>query len=37
MPTVNLKSLIAPHFWGTFKSKITNQIDTGRQRIHKNK
>lgn len=26
---ISLKSLIAPHFWNTFNSKITHQIDKG--------
>ena len=26
---VSLKSLVAPHFWSTFNSKITHQIDKG--------
>ena len=26
---VNIKDMIAPHFWGTFNSKITHQIDKG--------
>ena len=26
---VRIKDIIAPHFWGTFNSKITHQIDKG--------
>ena len=29
MPQVRLKEIIAPHFWNTFNSKITHQIDKG--------
>lgn len=29
MPQVRLKELIAPHFWNTFNSKTTHQIDKG--------
>ena len=26
---ISLKSEIAPHFWGSFKSKLPHQIDLG--------
>ena len=29
MPQVRLKEIIAPHFWNTFNSKVTHQIDKG--------
>lgn len=29
MPQIRLKEIIAPHFWNTFNSKITHQIDKG--------
>ena len=29
MPQVRLKEIIAPHFWPTFNSKVTHQIDKG--------